>query len=641
MVKKPTSGKRSAARARTQKVLPDAAPAAALSSKTDRCLTVAVVAVLSTALIEYDSITGDAAAAYAAEDGEWTKQPLGLVSLPDDIAEILSRRRDVSLPRLQELSAGAARHLARVSGSLRLTGLVALSKEAAAALGEFAGEHCSLRDLTQITDEAAEILAENRVISLPDPVRQRAEEARGRRLDTAKHVPEKQLVAARKLIGTKSAEHVALACATLQGLNADEGDWVSVFGEKQLTALLKTWDPRVWNALADGIVKQGRSFTLLKDTAASLLTVDWSSGGRDKRYRLEQEHRSFVRGMMAVATPACLEVLGHARRWAVHVEDARKALTQISQRAANAENDETKDVVDGELSGFLRSFSAQFQGGFLPAEAWEQIQALLSDVLTTLFPARQPPGSEGSAIVNSIGMTLLPVAPGRYLMGSAANDPLSGGAEEFQHAVEITRRVYMGVHQVTQAVYCQLVGSNPSRIQFPTLPVHGLSWQEAAAFCELLTALPDEQAAGRRYRLPSEAEWEYACRAGTDTTFHTGDDLGHQQARFSHNWQATPVPVGSYEPNQWGFFDMHGNVWEWTQDWFASDYYQSSPSKDPMGPSSGSHHTMRGGSAACRARECRSASRGEVFADGPCESPYGKAGELGMRVVCEVAVSPR
>jgi formylglycine-generating enzyme required for sulfatase activity len=155
--------------------------------------------------------------------------------------------------------------------------------------------------------------------------------------------------------------------------------------------------------------------------------------------------------------------------------------------------------------------------------------------------------------------------------------------------------------------------------------------------------MPEEQAAGRRYRLPTEAEWEYACRAGSTTRFNTGETLGKDSARFALKSRTEPKstkPVGSYPPNAWGLFDMHGNVWEWTNDWFSADYYSESPVEDPQGPSAGTHHTLRGGSASMRSHECRSAFRGEAETiDGP-EIETGMRiafyGDLGIRLVCEI-----
>jgi acyl carrier protein len=249
-----------------------------------------------------------------------------------------------------------------------------------------------------------------------------------------------------------------------------------------------------------------------------------------------------------------------------------------------------------------------------------------------------PPGT----IINSIGMKLVPISPGRFLMGAGEDDPHGDPDEEQLHSVQITGGFYLGMHQVTQQQYERVAGANPSVFKGGSLPVEHLSWKDAKKFCELLSALPEEKRAGRAYRLPTEAEWEYACRAGTTTPFNTGESLQRNMARFSKSEMWSPqqtAPVGSYPPNAWGLFDMHGNVWEWTADWFASDFYKTSTGTDPTGPKKGSHHTLRGGSASVLAHECRSAIRGEAQADGPTNFAVGRfeqIGDFGCRVACDV-----
>jgi len=201
------------------------------------------------------------------------------------------------------------------------------------------------------------------------------------------------------------------------------------------------------------------------------------------------------------------------------------------------------------------------------------------------------------------------------------------------------------MHQVTQRQYERVTGENPSHFKGDELPVEHLSWKEAQRFCEMLSSLPAEQKAGRRYRLPTEAEWEYACRAGTATPFNTGDSLEPDQARFSFTNRSSPkqtAPVGTYPPNAWGLFDMHGNVWEWTSDWFSAEYFRESPVDDPQGPTTGTHHTLRGGSASMEWHWSRAAVRGEAAAfDGPDENGESIAfyGDFGLRVACDVVPS--
>ena len=124
-----------------------------------------------------------------------------------------------------------------------------------------------------------------------------------------------------------------------------------------------------------------------------------------------------------------------------------------------------------------------------------------------------------------------------------------------------------------------------------------MSWDDAVEFCEKLSALVEERAAGRKFRLPTEAEWEYACRAGTTTRFSFGDDPAGLAncAWFAENASGLPRPVGQKRPNAWGLYDMHGNMPEWCADWYAKDYYEKSPVDDPEGPATGSGRVTRGG----------------------------------------------
>lgn len=254
-------------------------------------------------------------------------------------------------------------------------------------------------------------------------------------------------------------------------------------------------------------------------------------------------------------------------------------------------------------------------------------------------PFSDPPGT----ITNSIGMKLVPIPTGEFLMGSPEDCPLGDSHEEFQHRVRITKPFLIGMHQVTQAQYERVTGENPSLFEGETLPVEHVTWRQASHFCQLLSSLPEELQAGRYYRLPTEAEWEYACRAGTLTPFNTGDCLTADQARFANTDRSSPkrtAPVGTYPPNAWGLFDMHGNVWEWTSDWFSADYFRESPVENPQGPATGTHHSLRGGSASVESHECRSTIRGEA---GPVDGPdasgqrYPFYGDFGLRVVCVVS----
>ncbi len=222
-------------------------------------------------------------------------------------------------------------------------------------------------------------------------------------------------------------------------------------------------------------------------------------------------------------------------------------------------------------------------------------------------PGPRPPGE---FVRNSIGMQLKLIPAGEFLMGSPDDEALRDQDECPLHRVRITKPFYLGVHEVTQAQYESVMGRNPSQFKGPDHPVENVSWEEARTFCEKLSQLPAEKAARRGYRLPTEAEWEYACRAGTNSVFSFGDDVSQagSYAWYSSNAGDRTHPGGQKRPNAWGLHDMHGNVWEWCQDGYASDYYKRSPLTDPQGPSTLSH-VVRGGSWGGPARSCRSAYR--------------------------------
>ena len=217
---------------------------------------------------------------------------------------------------------------------------------------------------------------------------------------------------------------------------------------------------------------------------------------------------------------------------------------------------------------------------------------------------------------NSIGIEFASIPAGKFLMGSPLTEK-ERDPDEKQHEVTLTQGFRMGVHEVTQAQYEQVMGKNPSHFKGATLPVETVSYDDALAFCQKLSDLPAEKAAGRKYRLPTEAEWEYCCRAGTSTPFHFGNELNGTQANCDGNnpygttkkgpYLEKTSPVGSYPANAWGLYDMHGNVWEWCQDWYG-DYPKQSVT-DPRGPEVGSICVLRGGGWSFVAAFCRSARR--------------------------------
>jgi formylglycine-generating enzyme required for sulfatase activity len=214
-------------------------------------------------------------------------------------------------------------------------------------------------------------------------------------------------------------------------------------------------------------------------------------------------------------------------------------------------------------------------------------------------------------ITNSIGMKLVLIPPGEFLMGSPDSDLEAAAKEKPQHRVQITKPFYLATYEVTQAEYQKVLGINPSTFKDSgeDAPVESVSWDDAQTFCRKLSELSSEQASGRPYRLSTEAEWEYACRAGSTSKYSFGDseeELGNY-AWYDRNAGNKTHPVGEKQANAWGLYDMHGNVKEWCQDWDGP--YEAGPASDPLGPGSASRYVFRGGCWYRNGWFCRSADR--------------------------------
>jgi formylglycine-generating enzyme required for sulfatase activity len=190
-----------------------------------------------------------------------------------------------------------------------------------------------------------------------------------------------------------------------------------------------------------------------------------------------------------------------------------------------------------------------------------------------------------------VKMELVLIPAGEFVMGDAGGDfdevPL--------HKVTIAKPFCLGKYEVTQEQWQAVMGANPARFKGAKSPVERVSWNDCRAFIDKLNQNVGKP--GVRFSLPTEAQWEYACRAGTSTRWSFGDDEAStdQYAWWDENSGNTTHPVGQKKPNAWGLYDMHGNVWEWCADWYGEDYYKQSPRNDPPGPTTGSSRVLRGG----------------------------------------------
>ncbi|QEG01355.1 Serine/threonine-protein kinase pkn1 [Stieleria maiorica] len=266
-------------------------------------------------------------------------------------------------------------------------------------------------------------------------------------------------------------------------------------------------------------------------------------------------------------------------------------------------------------------------------------------------PQKPQPEELKASFLNSIGMKFQRIPPGVFSMGSAIDQP-GRKPDEFPHLISISREFFLAAYEVSQSEYRFVMQSNPSyfRIhgdgqkdlqgQLPDqLPVEQVTWDEANEFCRRLSRLPAETASGRRYRLPTEAEWEYACRAGTETAFFFGDQIGQNQVNGDGRFPYGTSPrtaflrrtcdVAMFRPNAFGLYNLSGNVAEWCQDWYDADYYRSSHDDNPTGPITGSERVLRGGSWFDGGVALRSSNRQSA-------APTTRLPFHGFRVVCEV-----
>ncbi len=230
------------------------------------------------------------------------------------------------------------------------------------------------------------------------------------------------------------------------------------------------------------------------------------------------------------------------------------------------------------------------------------------------------------------GMEMVLVPAGTFMMGSP-EDEIGHEPGETLHEVGLSRPFYLGKYEVTQAQWLQVMGENPSHFQdCDDCPAEQMSWWQAESFVRRLSEL-----SGESFRLPTEAEWEYACRAGTTTPFATGDNLTTEQANYDGRYpypgfeagvyRARTTPAGSFAPNAWGLYDLHGNVWEWLADRYCD--YSDGPVTDPLGECGSELRVIRGGSWYFNADSARCGVR-------YTHRPQDVGVSLGLRVVREI-----
>ncbi len=239
-------------------------------------------------------------------------------------------------------------------------------------------------------------------------------------------------------------------------------------------------------------------------------------------------------------------------------------------------------------------------------------------------PSNLPTNSKETSVElgGGVKLEMVLIPAGEFLMGSPASDKDAAADEKPQHRVRITKPFYIGKYLVTNRQWEVLMGGNPGGGGRPTNPVMWQNWDDCQQFIDKLNAKSGEE--GGKFQLPTEAQWEYACRAGSTTRYFFGDDASRlgEYAWSTTNSAGEPHPVGEKKPNAWGLYDMHGYVWQWCQDWYDTGYYYyaNSPADNPAGPPGGSNRVFRGGAWCDLADRCRSANRGSHAPSGATTS---------------------
>jgi formylglycine-generating enzyme required for sulfatase activity len=295
---------------------------------------------------------------------------------------------------------------------------------------------------------------------------------------------------------------------------------------------------------------------------------------------------------------------------------------RVGQRFAELQKVEGIKLVAWCGWGYVVELPSGWKAAFFLGESMTEREPQPEDRLDLLFRgtltgygARQAGEIKSFEIYPGVQMEFVWIPSGVFNMGSPEKERGRYHDEGPVHRVEITRGFWMGKYEVTQEQWESVMGDNPSRFKGNMRPVEEVSWKEIQVFIRKLN-----DGGSNTYRLPTEAEWEYACRAGTSTRFNTGKCISTKQANYFGRvyydrcgrglYRESTVDVGSFPPNNWDLHDMHGNVMELCSDWYAPDYYSRSPSKDPRGPSeSTSRVVYRGGSWACSPSELRCATR--------------------------------
>ena len=284
---------------------------------------------------------------------------------------------------------------------------------------------------------------------------------------------------------------------------------------------------------------------------------------------------------------------------------------------SNQKNPQLELILRRSISNMQNSYGIKDELTNWVLEIWKKVLILPNTQQKQTIPPLENPTELIVDLGKNLNLEMVIIPAGKFMMGSPVYEN-GRKDDEKQHDVALAKLFYMGRIQVTQEQWEVVMMTYPSQKKGAKLPVTNVSWEDAQEFIKKLNT---KTKGG--YRLPTEAEWEYACRAGTTTAYSFGDKIMPKDANYKDSKLRELVPVGSYIPNAFGLYDMHGNVWEWCEDWYGS--YPECDIKDPKGPDEGEYRVLRGGSFSSYELSARSSYRTSY-------SPFNRFNHRGFRL---------
>jgi formylglycine-generating enzyme required for sulfatase activity len=480
--------------------------------------------------------------------------------------------------------------------------------ERLANCGAFAGLFADIdRELDEIAEkQAAEVESRRRAEALE----------RQRRVDEARRLEQERLATARQAeqdrqqqleaAQARRAREVEQGCLKVEAQARRETEAAKRAAQERLAEEARAAEERK-RAKAR---KRRLAWGWAAAVTAVVLAVGWGLHVRTERAAEARRQAQESRRLAEVAAQA-------QQQYQAQQAEATRLKEEL-RRSQEAAARQQAEIAKQKEEQRLAQQAAARQQAETASRAQEATTAVRSSATTAA-----PEDPLSLDLGGGVKMELVWIPPGSFDMGSPDTEAGRYSDEGPVHRVTLTKGYWMGKYEVTQEQWQQVMGNNPSTFKGADLPVEQVSWNDCQAFLEKVNG---RLQGGLRARLPTEAEWEYACRAGTRTRFSAGDEdsvLG-AVGWYGGNSGNQTHPVGQKRANAWGLHDMHANVWEWCQDWFGN--YGSGAATDPTGVSSGSARVLRGGSWSSVARYCRSAFRSRY-------DPSNTGSGIGFRVV--------